>query len=247
MGKRSLLAAIVCVVFVAVVLVLVWERRAKREPINVPVSIAAQLSGEKIDSLDPLVTALLHEKSKNDPEHKSPFFAALIALARKHSLGTKEYWLEECAVPDEGYAVQIGTGSDRHVVAILRGDSHCIPGYDAQYLLLLDRDGRLLDWLACVVNNRLTRMFLNHMVDFRTEVPEANQADGAQLVVRFIPENSESISGNWRHSITHAGRTTYWSWSQDELDAIRSAEWDSKGLCRIAIRDSRFSVLFPSH
>jgi hypothetical protein len=195
--------------------------------------------------LDPLVTVLLQERARNDQDQKSRFFSALGALAQKHGVDRKEYCLERFAAPDEGYAVRVGSGAELRVVVILRGDDHVIPGSDTQYLLLLDREGRLVDRLACAVSNRLTRFIVGHMADFRTEVLDVPADDGAQLVIRFIPEDGGSVSGNWSHDVIHAGRTTTWCWDQDRPDAIRSAEWDRNGLCRVAVQKNGFTVLFP--
>ncbi len=194
--------------------------------------------------LDPLVMTLLQEPARNDPDHKSSFFTALEALAKKHGVNPIEYWGKAFTSPDEGYAIRIGAGADLRVIAILRGDDSFIPGQDTQFLLLLDTEGRLLDWLTCSVSNRLTRWVVGETSVFRTDVAAIGEDDQAQLVIRFIPEDG-SVSGNWSHDITHAGRTTTWVWAQHDPTSIRSAEWDKKGLCRLAVREGKFSVLFP--
>jgi hypothetical protein len=86
-------------------------------------------------------------------------------------------------------------------------------------------------------------MFVDYSGTFRTDV--LNAAGGAQLAVRYIPGPGGSVSGNWEHHITHGGRMYRFRWGQDRPGAIRSAEWEREGLCRVAVRDERFVVLFP--
>jgi hypothetical protein len=190
-------------------------------------------------ALDPSLEVLVREAARGDRNHRSPFFAALLSLARKHAASGTDY-LPDHSV-EEGFAVKVGDG---HVVAVLRGASRVIPGTDTQYLLLLDREGRLLDRLSCDINNRLTRMFEGSGI-FRTDVSGRPGHDGAYLVVRYIPESGDSISGNWSHEIVHQGKTYSFLWDQDRPNAIRSVEWERKGLCRVGIQGGKFVVLFP--
>jgi hypothetical protein len=208
-------------------------------------SRAARLLAEGLAVLNPSLRTLLKESAKNDPDHKSRFFTTLSTLAQKHGSSFEEY-VEQRPLHevDEGYAVYIPEGGKRYIVAILRGDDNFIPGRDTQCLLLLDEEGRLLDKLSCDISNRLTRMFVDYSGIFRTEVPDA-AADGARLVIRYIPEDGSSVSGNWSHGITHAGRTHHFVWNQHFPGSISSAELDGKGLCRIAIRNDTLTVLFP--
>src|SRR5262249_16954266 len=134
---------------------------------------------------------------------------------------------------DEGYAVRIRDGQKSYVVALLRGWDHWIPGRDTQYLYLFGADGRFLDRLSCYINSRLTRMFANHN-KFLTEVLESPEPDGAQFVIRYIPENGGRISGNWSHQVTHQGKTTSYAWDEDEPGVQVPGELDLRGLCRVA-------------
>jgi hypothetical protein len=192
------------------------------------------------------LTTLLREPARNDRQHKSPFFTALASLARKHGGDESDYVPEGIVRVDEGFAAAVGAG---RVAVVLRGDSGFMPGDDTQYLLLLDQEGRLLDRLSCSISNRLTRMFVESG-DFRAEVSEAPQPDGAQLVLRYVPEKGGSVSGNWSHEITHRGKTYrfHWGqfyWNQGRPGAVPSVEWAAKGLCRVAVREGKFAVLFP--
>jgi hypothetical protein len=206
---------------------------------------SARRLAEGVTTFDPSVGILLKESAQNDREHKSQFFAALSVLAQKHGSSLEDFSGQQGLTEvDEGYAVFFRQDEKKYVVAVLRGDDGCIPGEDTQFLLLLSDAGRLLDRLSCRISNRLTRMFVDYSGVFRTEVPDW-AADGGQLVVRYIPEDGSSVSGNWSHGITHAGKTYHFPWSKDLLSKVPSAEWDKKGLCRVAIRDGKLAVLFP--
>jgi hypothetical protein len=88
-------------------------------------------------------------------------------------------------------------------------------------------------------------MFQDRGGVFRTDVAESPEDDGAWLVVRHIPERGERVAGRWFHEIRHAGAIHDYSWDQDQPDAVRSAEWETRGLCRVTIRSGKFVVLFP--
>ncbi len=153
--------------------------------------------------------------------------SSLWVLAREHGLN-----FLDPIIPGERIAEVYATNIEDHVVVVLRGRSHWIPGHDTQYLLLLDQDGRIADRLSCAINNRLTRRFRGHPPTFCTDVPPAPETDGARLVVRY----SGSVSGNWSHQVTHEGKTHSYYWGQDGPNA---------GLCRVGVRGGKFVVLFP--
>jgi hypothetical protein len=218
------------------------EARRSTEHVD---GLSAKRLAEGLAVLGLPVKTLLRESAKNDAKHETRFFKTITALAQMHGSTLKEYLSDgPIRAVDEGYDVFIREGEQKYVVAVLRGNSHVMPGYDSQYLLLLDHEGRLLDRLTCAMNNRLTRMFVDYYGVFRTEVPDAAE-DGAQLIIRYIPEDGGSISGNWSHQITHRGKTGGFTWNQDFGGSIPVAEWDKKGLCRVRIHDGKFAVLFP--
>src|SRR5262249_15258494 len=99
------------------------------------------------------------------------------------------------------------------------------------------RAGKLLDRLCCDLSNRLTSGLPVPGV-FRTDVLSSPDADGARLVVRYVPPKGEPISGNWSHEVTHQGMTHGFRWAEQ-------AGWAAKGLCRVAVRGDRFVVVFP--
>jgi hypothetical protein len=195
----------------------------------------AQPDGE-VTPPDPDLEALLRHTARDDRKHKSAFFAALLSLGRKHEAKAKEY---VPAWTDRGFAVRARGGQ---VVAVLREAFVCIPGSDTQYLLLLGHDGRQLDRLSCEVNSRLTHM---HSGVFRTEVPWPAEKDGAEFILRYVPEQGDRIAGNWAHEIRHGGRMYKFSWDQAEPSAVPSTRWEKEGLCRVAVREGKFVVLFP--
>jgi hypothetical protein len=191
--------------------------------------------------VDPALEVMLREPAQGDRRHRQRFFTALASLAKKHQAKPEVYLIGDSFVAD-GFAVRIGAD---FVVAVLREDIPVLPGEDRQHLLLLDRHGKVLDHLSCAINNRLTKMAANSGI-FRTEMADTAVPDEARLVVRYLPEIGGRIAGNWSHEIVLAGERYTYSWDQDRPDSIRSAEWEKKGLCRVAIRGGRFSVAFPT-
>jgi hypothetical protein len=192
--------------------------------------------------LDPSLKVLLEAPVTDDPEHKSRFFTSLATLAAKNAdnftYKTRHWYM------DEGYAFKIRIADNYYVVAVLRGDTNSIPGIDAQRLILFDPNGRVLDKLSCEINSRLSRMYSNSG-QFCTDVLDGTKNSDAQLAIRYIPEKGGSVSGNWSHEIISHGKTYSFHWDQDAPNNIRSSEWKSKGLCRVAIRAGKFSVVFP--
>jgi hypothetical protein len=186
----------------------------------------------------PPLKIMLREPAHNDRKQKSSFFTALASLSRKHGTKLDNYIPHDV---DEGFAVEVGGG---RVAAVLRGDNGVIPGSDTQYLLLLDQEGKLLDRLSCAISNRHC-MVVGTQDRFRTDVLAVPEADGARLVIRYNPPSGQRISGNWGHEITQRGNTHTFLWDQSRPSAIRSSEWKSKGLCRMAVRGDKFTLVFP--
>ena len=191
---------------------------------------------------DPAVELLLRERATSDRQRQSAFFKALTALAERHGSRPEEYIPEPWI--DEGRATAIKIQHTAYAAVVLRGNTYFITGRDTQHLLLLTADGRLLDRVSCEISNRLTS-FYEPSGTFFTEVPELPQRDDARLVVRYAPPKGEAISGNWSHEILHAGETRTFGWDQGRPGSIPSTEWEEKGLCRVAVRDGKFAVVFP--
>ena len=193
-------------------------------------------------NLDSALKVLLHEPTKDDPDHTSRFFVSLLALATKNNISFKDN--AQLSFMDEGYALRRRIANTFCIIAILRGNSQSIPGTDAQQLILFDKKGRMLDMLSCEINNKLTRMIIDSG-QFYTDVLEGAEKDSIRLVIRYVPEKGAEVSGNWSHEITYEGKTYSFHWDQDNPDNIRSVDWESKGLCQVTIREDRFLVVFP--
>ena len=119
------------------------------------------------------------------------------------------------------------------MVAILGHVSGGIPGSAVEQLVLLDESGKLLDRLACGINNRYGELF--------TEVADKPAPNGARLVVRFKPRAPKfSTWHNW-HTITYGGKP-YTFWEEERNDPVN---WMERGLVRAKIRQDKFQVLFP--
>jgi hypothetical protein len=176
------------------------------------------------------VESCSYRPAKGDRDRTSPFFTALATLGRKYG--------EDYLPPgvDEGFAAEVPFG---YVVAVLGGASPFTPGDDTRHLLLLDRQGRLLDRLSCSINNRLTGMPVGGGT-FSTEFPAGPQADDARAVIRYTPPKGRTVAGNWSHEVTWQGKTYSFRWDQ-----TRPAEWQEKGLCRVGVRSRQFVILFP--
>jgi hypothetical protein len=184
--------------------------------------------------LDPPLADLLKESAKGDRGRTSAFFTALDAVARTNGLTLNDY--DPTREADEGSALRFGD----NVVVVLRGWDHCIPGSDAHSFLLLGRHGQPLDRLTCSIDSRLTRTSAGREAAFHAEAFPQPEKDGAQLVVRFVAEAEGVPAGNWGHFITRAGKTCCFGWPD-----AGGPGW-AQGLCRMAVRDGKFVVLFPA-
>jgi hypothetical protein len=223
--RRKLLLAVLGALAVAVVAAVVWMRAGRPAASD--------------DQLDPALDAMLQQPARGDFDHGSLFFTALSSLAEQHGAPVEDY------IPDwfldEGFAARVGPG---YVVAVLRGEDHEPDGTDRQHLLLLDRQGHLLDRLSCGVGSRLTRAAQNSGT-FLTDVADRPEEDGARLIIRYIPPAGGGFPVDGGHEISHGGKTRRFRWGEEGKDALRPAELDEKGLCRVAVRDGKLAVLFP--
>jgi hypothetical protein len=109
-------------------------------------------------------------------DHDSPFLKALADLAKAQGLDPHEYL--RCRIGDRfvrfnrGRAVELPSGGRTFVVVILESLSPISPGRDAELLVLLDNNGRILDKFGC-----------DHYGTLSTEIRNPPDADGAQLVI----------------------------------------------------------------
>ena len=189
--------------------------------------------------LDPAVAKLLELKS----EAKTiPDVVNLLELLAKKHCWQKQ--LAECKEFsffdwDETKAVLIRAGKTDYVIILLKAWTHTIPGSDVQSAILLDNQGKCLDYLACEINSRLTRM---HSGQLNAVIADKPESDGAQLMIRL---DGQSARGNFAHNIYHRGNKSNFYWGEGDLPENQATKWDNKGLCRVAIKAGQFKVLFP--
>jgi hypothetical protein len=200
----------------------------------------------------PLLVALLAGPAEKDGEHRSVFFRALSALAGPQGFTLDRHVVEGDTVQirhvDEGYAVRVRSGRRRYVVAVLRGWDGYIPGSDTQYLLLFSPDGELLDTLSCSINARLTRMAVESGT-FHTDVLDADEDGPPRPPLRPAAGGADRGQLVPRGDLPCETRRYVWerAYHGEEMgqEALRTADMEREGLCRAAIRDGKFAVLFP--
>ncbi len=185
--------------------------------------------------LDPLLASLVKQTADGDRKHESEFFKTFAQLARRSGLTPTDLARYESGGGarsglSKGHAVVLRTRSGPYVVALLGTNSASVPGLTAQKLLLFDASGAVLDQLACGINTRYG--------DLATEAPAKAQADGADLVIRFVPQNPQSPWHNW-HTVTYDGKPY-------TFRATDPTDWAKQGLVRVAVRKGKFGVLAPT-
>jgi hypothetical protein len=194
----------------------------------------------------PLVRELLFRPAKNDGKQETRFFAILKELATKQKLDPAD--LITSRVPKNqvglvgrgkfpsGRAVVLKSGKRRYVLVILEMKAVTGPGAEAQQLILLGEDGKVLDKVECIMTAR-SGSLLTTAVDEPWE-------DKAQIVIRHIPFSDNTRHG-W-HVIVHDKRAYTFRPDPVPNDAPRkSTVWFQKGLCRLAIQDGKFVSVFP--
>jgi hypothetical protein len=126
------------------------------------------------------------------------------------------------------------------IVLVAKNGFVPIPGSDSRRLILMDNKGWFLDKVACWIDSRLTRGW-GRNGSFRVERCQAPQPDGAQFIFRYLPPAGERVSGQQAHAVTHGRKWQRFCWDRD----IQASEWEEKGLCRIAIGNNAFEVVWP--
>jgi hypothetical protein len=106
-------------------------------------------------------------------------------------------------------------------------------------IVSMDRDGTITDAIACTITPMATHF------EFGAIEEQGMGVSGPQLVIRFFPSTDQGISEAGEHRITFGGQKYRFFWKQIEPDNIRSTEWLTKGLCRVALRRGKFEVLWP--
>jgi hypothetical protein len=197
------------------------------------------------DLFDPELRTLLQLSSPGDEEHHFRFLPVLDSVLKRNGLSVTDYdpyYSPILGSIPGGYAVKIRHGLSCRVIAVLHVSDIQFPGTDTQNLILFDCRGRLLDSLTCAIGNRLIWF---ESTKFVSEVPPSRTADGALVVVRFIPSNGQEPSRNWHYRITHRNRNYKILCGDSDPERLRSADWSKKGLARVSVREDRFAVLFP--
>jgi hypothetical protein len=104
----------------------------------------------------------------------------------------------------------------------------------AQSLVLMDREGNMLDSVACSLKGGSKREI------FPTgRLTVDDDPAQAQFTVRCLPYAGSTFPSELRHEIKHAGRTREFEWRANPT------QWEQKGLCRVAVRNDKFEVLWP--
>jgi len=186
------------------------------------------------------VTKLLELTAKH--EKTQDFVEPIKRLAKKRGwerefAKSRKLWRTDW---DEASASAIQVGRASFVVILLKVWDHAIPGTEVQTALLLTEQGKFLDQISCEINSRLTHM---HWGELHTVIPSKPEPDGAQLIIRL---DGMSARGNFSHHLDHGNEKLEFYWGNDKLPENQPSRLDATGLCRIAIKDMKFQVLFPT-
>jgi hypothetical protein len=198
-------------------------------------------ASEVVIETDPNLTKLLEFKIEKTAA--PDFMKGLEAVAKKRGW---QQQLAECKKSgsfdwDEARAELIRADRDQYAVILLKACTMDFSGEDYQTAILLDRQGKLLDRLVCEVNSKVTRSGFGG--ELHTVISRKPEADGAHLVIRL---DGESARGNFAHKVYHGGREGRFFWGDELLPKEQPTVWDVNGLCRVAIKDRKFKVLFPA-
>jgi hypothetical protein len=151
---------------------------------------------------------------------------------------SKAYWNPaalQIFIITGGSAHRIRCGSEAYTLVDLEGN-WALEMHDARYLLLFDKSGNLLDQLVCsVLSLPLHRSWYLSAEPFSEPCD-----DGTQVVIRLSRwRNSEGIDD---YVIAHDGLRHKFPWSGAVREDVRR---EGNDLCRLAIADRKFKVLFP--
>ena len=212
-----------------------WDPRASRAPSSVPY-------------LDSLLTylGLFGEPAILEVKPSKAALPVLVDLilsddadVRAQAIGSLARSYELFLFCDDGNAKRYSN----QVALVCRQGLLSIPGWDTYYLFLVDPSGRLLDKLSCSIESRLTCSW--YFGVFSAKFSTERETDVGDIVIRYVPEKGKRLLGRWEHEIRRNGRVYTFDLNQSSPPGITSAGWKEKGLCRIAVRDGRFEVLWP--
>jgi hypothetical protein len=116
-----------------------------------------------------------------------------------------------------------------------------IPGPMGKQFCLLDGDGRLLDAVTLEASTRLLMMAGSR---FWTEILDEPTNDGARLVVRYR-DSDGSVKPYIPYEVTHGGQTYAYGPDSRYRRPQELPDWDTQGLCRIAVLEDRLEVVYP--
>jgi hypothetical protein len=185
------------------------------------------------------LTNLLMLATEQEWATKVGMWAPKLAARQQLTPQDLDQYIDECNV-----ATALVDEASMFII-LLREWSRCRPGSDAMTLLLCDRIGAFLDSAICCASSRITRQYDFPFHNYFAELREPTGDDDSRVVIRLIREQGEFIRGNFFHSIVLRGHAYCFNWPSYH-DGSGPTEWDEKGLCRIAIREKRFEVLFPN-
>jgi hypothetical protein len=104
-------------------------------------------------------------------------------------------------------------------------------------MILLSHSGAFLDSLSCSIDQKQDSSGI-----FKVEVLPNPESDGTRFVIRY---SRKPWPDDWRHQI-HYGKTTYGNFCTRSFPRDFSfAEWEKRGLCRVAVRNGGFAILWP--
>mgnify|MGYP006287225769 CR=1 FL=1 len=171
------------------------------------------------------------EPTRHLEAEKQPIFQALAHLAEAQRMDASMFLRYRFSnghhVFSSAYCVPIVAGQHEHLVVVQTVEPWTMPGTSAQQLVLLSADGRILDRVQCHINSRYGRV---------VALFPKNEPDGADAVLAFRGKHWH----NW-HTIIHKRMSE--TFRDKETD--RANEWDQRGLCRVAIADDQFQIIFP--
>jgi len=167
---------------------------------------------------------------------RSPHYQALTKLAEMQGKKPTDYveyrWGMNPPHALSGRGVVVRSGGEEYVVAVMSLPYRFSHGPSVQQLVLMDGNGRILDKLVCKTRARGGEL--------RTDVKGPPEADGAQVVIVFVPDKGLTC-GHTYHDISHNGKAIRFRGGK----GLVAVAWRNKGLCRLRIAGDRFEILFP--
>lgn len=111
------------------------------------------------------------------------------------------------------------------------------PGEDEILVYILDSRGRLIDSIACQVNNRLT---VDPSAKFHAVFPEMKELDNSDVIIRI---DGIGNHGNFQHDVIYRNTRYSFYWGDDAKGG--PTVWDHSRLLRIRIEKNRMLILHP--